>query len=360
MTAFDNIIVVFEDRDNPFDNIETALSETLSSDLNIKRADINNDSDENPRQAVERIIDEFGTPLLTVLDWDLTMGTGAISRDNVISYCENNHLPLCIYHERDTGDADQQKVEDYDENRIKLESELTWEEIGAKSAHIADGLNEIRQTIESVFEDDDVRPIPELLDAPLSVRGKLDQYSWGNPGVIKSGQADISKNEIIKRAVTNQGYWILNELLEFPGALLNETALAAYLNVDHEQFCSEDVFKSPFGDAKYTGPFAGLENWWWTPKIDDISIEHKQENESKGCIGSELFDRLDLPSIDEATCHSGSDTDCGGPARYYCIIKERPVCKEHSVSPDGWIPKGATRSRVSEEEYDQLKPWVMI
>lgn len=359
MTAFNNIIVIFEDRDNPFDNIETALIETLSSDLDIVRADIDSESDQNPRQAVETIISDIGTPLLTVLDWDLTMGKGAISRDNVISYCENNHLPLCIYHNQDTGDEDKQQVEDYDENQIKFDSDLTWQEIGEQSAHIADGFDEIRQTIESVFEEDDVRPIPELLDAPFSVRGKLDQYSWGNPGVIKSGQANISREEIIKRAVTNQGYWILNELLEFPGALLNETALAAYLNVDSEQFCDNNVYKSPFDGAKYTGPFSGLENWWWTPRIDDISIEYKREEESKGCIGPELFERLDLPTIDEAECHSDLANGCD-LARYYCIIKEQPVCKKHSVSPDGWIPKGATRSRVSEEEYDQLKPWVMI
>jgi len=359
MTAFTDTIVVFEDQTDNFEIVVSALRETLSSDLEVHRADINQELGANPRQAVEEIMEGYGTPILTVLDWDLTQGTGAVSRDNVITYCENNHLPICLYHATNTGESDIEKVEDYDENKIKLEPDLTWEEIGAQSAYIADGFNEIRETLHTVFEDGDTRPIPELLDAPFSVRGKLDQYSWGNPGVIKSGQAELSQDDIIKRATTNQGYWILNELLEFPGALLNEVALAAYLNVDHEQFCTNDEYKQPFTDAAYTGPFAGLENWWWTPSIDNISIQEKREDESKGPIGPELFERFELPPTDEAKCHSELANNCG-PARYYCIIKERPVCEEHSVSPDGWIPKGATRSRVSEEDYDQLKPWVMM
>jgi len=359
MTAFSDTVVVFEDQDKRYETVASSLEETLSMDLEVRRADINQDLGPNPREAVETIMDSFRTPLLTVLDWDLTMGTGVISRDNVITYCENNHLPLCMYHARNTGQEDERKIEDYDENRIKLVPDLTWEEIGIRSAYIAEGFHEIRNSLLSVFDTNDTKPIPELLDAPISVRGKLDQYSWGNPGVIKSGQDELSQEEIIKRATTNQGYWILNELLEFPGALLNEVALAAYLNVDHEEFCETDEYKSPLSDAAYTGPFSELRDWWWTPLVDEVSIRKKREDESKGPIGPELFDRLNLPSIDEAQCHSDLANDCG-PARYYCLIKERPVCKEHSVSPDGWIPKGATRSRVSEEDYDQLKPWVMV
>jgi hypothetical protein len=264
-----------------------------------------------------------------------------------------------MYHARDTGRADERKIQDYDENRIKLDPDLTWRKIGVQSAYIAEGFYEIKTSLQSAFDTDNTKPIPEILDAPSTVRGKLDQYSWGNPGVMKSGQAELSREEIIKRATTNQGYWILNELLEFPGALLNEVALAAYLDVDYEQFCGNGEYRSPFSSATYTGPFSEMRNWWWTPLADEISIRQKEENESKGAIGPELFDRLGLPSIDEAQCHSDLANGCG-PARYYCIIKERPVCKEHSVSPDGWIPKGATRSRVSEEDYDQLKPWVMM
>jgi len=140
---------------------------------------------------------------------------------------------------------------------------------------------------------------------------------------------------------------------------LNETALAAYLNVDHEAFLRDDRFKEPFEKAAYTGPFAELENWWWTPLVDEISIEQKRSDEPKGPIGPTLFERLELPTISRARCHSKFADECDD-ARYYCIIREKPVCRDHSVSPDGWIPKGATRSRISEEDYDQLKPWIMM
>lgn len=359
MTAFETTILILEDRSD-YGELLSATQETSTVDFELVDPDLDRDfGADNGRQAVENMMDEIGGyPLLTVLDWDLSRGEGPITRDNIVSFCENNHLPLCVYHRTDTGLSDEQAIKEYDENRFKVDP-TSFEEAGRFVGHVANGLYEIQSKIGSVFEDENVRPLPAVLDAPDTVRGKLDQYSWGNPGVIKSGQLELDQDEIVRRATTNQGYWILNELLEFPGALLNETALAAYLDVDHQQFEEDPRYREPFEDALYTGPFSGLQDWWWTPSVDDVRIEEMQEGDSETPLGPALFERLDTPSIDRAECTSDLDDD-HGPARYYCIIKEEPVCENHSVAPDGWIPKGATRSRVSKEEYDRLKPWVMM
>lgn len=359
MSAFDNTILVLEDREE-YDELLSTIQEVENVGLTVIDPDLDRDfGAENGRKAVENMMEEIGeNPLLTVLDWDLSMGEGPITRDNIVSYCETKHIPLCVYHRTSTGLNDERAVQEYDESRFKVDP-TSLADAGVKVGHIANGLHEITNTISEVFDGEGDQPLPELLDAPITVRGKLDQYSWGNPGVIKSGHTEVDKDELIRRATTNQGYWILNELLEFPGALLNETALAAYLNVDHEQFEESDVYREDFEDAKYTGPFAGLQDWWWTPSIHDIQVEQMEEGDTEPPLGPELFQRLGKPEIDVARCTSDRGEGHEG-ARYYCIIKETPVCEEHSTAPEGWIPKGATRSRVSQEEYDRLKPWVMM
>lgn len=359
MTAFEQSILILEDRPD-YDELLSSIQETSSIDFDLIDPDLDRDfGADNGRKAVEAMMDEIGGyPLLTVLDWDLSRGEGPITRDNIVSFCGNHHLPLCVYHRRDTGLSDEQTIQEYDENQFKVDPS-SFKEAGEYVAHVADGLYEIQSKIGEVFEEEHTKPLPELLDAPKTVRGKLDQYSWGNPGVIKSGQIELDQDEIVRRATTNQGYWILNELLEFPGALLNETALAAYLDVDHEQFKDDPSYREPFEEARYSGPFSGLQDWWWTPSVDDVRIDVMKEGDSESPLGPTLFERLETPSIGRATCTSDLGEGHEG-ARYYCIIKEAPVCKDHSVAPDGWIPKGATQSRVCEEEYDRLKPWVMM
>jgi len=359
MTAFNDTILVLEDREE-YDELLSEIREVDSVGLSIEDPNLDRDfGAENGREAVESMMEEIGGyPLLTVLDWDLSKGEGPITRDNIVSYCETNHIPLCVYHRTSTGLSDEKAVQEYEESRFKVDpTSLT--EAGSNVGYIVNGLHDITTTISGVFEGEDGQPLPELLDAPITVRGKLDQYSWGNPGVIKSGHTEVNRDELIRRATTNQGYWIVNELLEFPGALLNETALAAYLNVDHEQFEESPAYREHFEDAKYTGPFWELQDWWWTPSIHEIRVEQMSEDDAEPPLGPELFDRLGTPKIDVAHCTS--DNGNGHErARYYCIIKETPVCEEHSSAPEGWIPKGATRSRVSKEEYDRLKPWVMM
>jgi len=81
-------------------------------------------------------------------------------------------------------------------------------------------------------------------------------------------------------------------------------------------------------------------------------------NDTSMPLGQAIFRELNLPEIGPAICHDGESEEHGG-ARYYCIIKEKPVCEEHSKNPEGWIPMGATRSRISRDELARLEPWTL-
>lgn len=359
MTAFDDRVLVFEDIDENFDDIRASLEAELADELTLQRFDHETpvDADEVMDELENRVKDP-GFPLLIVLDYDLTAASNQVRREHVRQLCEDHDLPLCIYHRIDSGLEDERRVQAYEEDRIKTNPSKGPEEVARDSANIAKGFNEIRLSLEAALGSESRPAIPEILNAPRGVRGKLDQYSWGNPGALMGGGPDMNRDEIIRRSTTHLGYWIRNELLEFPGALLNPVALAAYLDVDHEAFLKNPAYQEPFDDALYDGPFAELGQWWWTPKVDEIRAGMMEDDDTEMPLGQTIFRRLDLPDIGQALCHDGESENHGG-ARYYCIINEKPVCEKHSKNPEGWIPMGATRSRISVNQLARLEPWTL-
>jgi len=359
MTAFDDRVLVFEDRDRNYEEIRAPLGEALPDELTLERFDHDTpiESDEVLDELEDRVKDP-PFPLLIILDYDLTVAQNQVRREHVRQLCEDHDLPLCIYHRIDSTPEDRLQVQEYEEDRIKINPSKGAEEVARDATNIAKGFNQIRYALADALGDKSRPAIPEILDAPRGVRGKLDQYAWGNPGGLKGGRPDMDRDDIIRRSTTHLGYWIRNELLEFPGALLNPVALAAYLDVDHEAFCENPDYQEPFDDALYEGPFSELGQWWWTPKIDEIRARHMDGNDTSMPLGQAIFRELDLPEIGRAICHDGESEEHGG-ARYYCIIKEKPVCEEHSENPEGWIPMGAIRSRVSRDELARLEPWTL-
>lgn len=361
MSALDNRILIFEDLDENFEQIREPLEDEVNGDFSIARFDHTEPIEsDNVLDELNERVKSPDYPLLTVLDYDLTAGENEVRREHVRQLCEDHYLPICIYHRIDSGLEDERRVEEYEEDLIKINPSKGAEEVAKDCAIIARGFDEIRTVLSEQLGSDSAPAIPQILNAPRSVRGKLDQYSWGNPGVLVGGRSDMDRDEIIRRATSNLGYWIRNELVEFPGALLNEVALAAYLDVDHQTFQDNDEFREPFTEALYEGPFSELGRWWWTPKIDEIRAEAMEEGDSDLPLGPLLFDEnhLNISDIGRAICHDGESENHEG-ARYYCIMKEKPVCEEHSKSPEGWIPMGATRSRVSQDEYARLEPWTL-
>lgn len=359
MTVFDDRVLVFEDQGTNYEEIEAPLNAALPDGLTLERFDHDTpiESDEVMNELEDRVRDpEF--PLLIILDYDLTAARNQVRREHVRQLCEDHELPLCIYHRIDSTLEDRLQVQEYEEDRIKINPSKGAEEVARDAANIAKGFNQIRNELADALGNESRPAIPEILDAPRGVRGKLDQYSWGNPGALMGGGPDMDRDDLIRRSTTHLGYWIHNELLEFPGALLNPVALAAYLDVDHETFCEDMMYQEPFEDALYDGPFSDLGRWWWTPKVDEIRASHMTEDDTEMPLGQAIFQRLELPEMGRAICHDGESENHEG-ARYYCIIKERPVCEEHSKNPEGWIPMGATRSRISRDELARLEPWTL-
>lgn len=357
------LIAVFEDRGDNWDRLSSELGEyqdehSLEPKLFPPEKEF---SDSDRLDKLKEWLVEIGPPALVMLDLDLGEAKHAIDRGTVRSACEELELPLCEYHRQGQSRTKTDILRDYDEKKIKLDPTLGWEEIAKNGIFLAEGFLEIQDKILTKIEgdgleDEDRGIFSVLLGAPPGISQELQEYSGVPRPMEISEDAEVESLEF-RRWTTETGYWIHNILLQFPGEILNEIAAAAYLDVGYEGFRAVIGSESLFDKAEYGGPFAELGKWFWKEDLDRIRSGAMGENDSNIPLGPELFDKMELGDIGQSICNDEEHGPHKG-ARYYCPILKKPVCREHSMNPPGWIPKGASRTRISQTEYHMEEPWM--
>jgi len=295
-------------------------------------------------------------PDLVVLDWDLGGYKSGVRRQHVRSACEELGIPLCVYHRDEGHFSNPEELKEYDENLIRIDVKDTSEQVADAIATIATSFVQIRQAIRENEVEGVHSALSEALGVPSSAQSQLEQYSMGQSTTVQVAKSDMSDDEKLRVISTLIGYWIHNQILEYPGVLLNEVATASYLAVDHEEFQELEGCKEQLEDAEYDGPFSGLtrDNWWWTNLLDDLRLDLPLDENGDLLDGSELFEELCDQEMSPAVCTEGGEPKAG----YYCILTDEPVCEEHSRQPSGWIPVGATRSRISDSEFKKVNAWM--
>lgn len=362
MTLDDTRIVLFEDIEDKSGKFKDSFEAATEED-GLEVEEFSPERDLEAPDVLEPLKEEVkdpSYPLLVVLDQNLRgYDEHDVRRQDVRQLCEDENIPLCIYHrERQDEDEAKRRIEEYEEDVIKLDPSKDLELLANEAAAVARGFRDIREQYLELKNEEASSFIPEILNADETVRSQMDQYAWGNPSNIIGVDPDATEDEFDRRFITLLGYWIYNELLRFPGALLNPTATAAYLNVDHETFNDDEQYHDPLQDAIYEGPFTSAGKWWWKPKIDQIRANNLAAEDDGLPDGSELFERLGCDPIGQSTCH---DAEKGGDheARFYGVMMQKPVCEAHSKDPGGWLPMGASRSRVSVAKHAEYAPWIM-
>jgi hypothetical protein len=362
MSVEDNRVILFEDdSDRSTEFVENFDGVAGDDQLDIIPFSPDEASGSlNELEALKEEIRSPDYPLMVVLDQDLTEYTEhGIRRQDVRQLCDEENIPLCIYHRRrDSEDESLRLIEEYEEDVIKLDPSRDFEKLAEDAHLIARGFKHLRSRYSELKDSDAESPIGEIVQADKTVRSKVDQYAWGNPRAIIGGKPDLSVEDSDRRFTTLLGYWIYNELLRFPGALLNPVATAAYLGVDHDTFSEDEQYHQVLEDAKYEGPFAESGKWWWKALIDEERAKALDPDDDGMPDGSTFFERKGCDPIGSSHCH---DEEKGGEheARYYGVMMEKPVCKEHSKEPSGWLPMGASRSRISVAKYAEYNPWMM-
>lgn len=362
MTIEDTRVLLFED-DNDRSEQFVDCFRRLMEDEEIDVVPFEPDGPFDSHNILDLLKDEIRDPeypLMIVLDQDLSEYTDhGVRRQDVRQLCDEENIPLCIYHRRrDTEDESLRLIEEYEEDVIKLDPSRDFEQLAQEASEIARGFKTLRETYARLKEEEVESPIAGILKADKTVQSKVDQYAWGNPRAIIGGRHDPSAEDADRRFTTLLGYWIYNELLRFPGALLNPTATAAYLGVDYETFLEDEQYHEPLEAAKYEGPFSESGTWWWKALIDEERVKALEPDDDGMPDGSKFFERKECDPIDSSRCH---DDEKGGDheARYYGVLMEKPVCEEHSKEPSGWLPMGATRSRISVAKHAEYDPWMM-
>lgn len=144
---------------------------------------------------------------------------------------------------------------------------------------------------------------------------------------------------------------MVNQLLEYPGVLVNSVAAASYLGIEVDAFRQNEDVRAAFEEARYNGPFSGIEDYWWTAELDNILAENSTVEDEGTVSAMEFLSRegIDVERVECIEDHPG--------AGFYCILEDVPVCESHSVSPEAWIPAGASLSRLREEAWMKLKGW---
>lgn len=199
---------------------------------------------------------------------------------------------------------------------------------------------------------------PEL-DADLALY--MTRLGTGNTAIMERlkkvrGKGDHRADKI--RILTYVlGHVLLNAILRFPGPILSELALCAYVGTSKAEAPSLGML---FKEAAYGGPFHTGHRSFWRSDVDSLIAGFAD--------GSVLDDFESVGDYNRAMVERRLDRrlaphDCrrcdGLKGGFLCPFTDRTVCHdaECSVSASSWVPQGAYLCRV---EWDFFEEWAPI
>lgn len=339
-------ILVFEDLDKSYDELKKGFKKAGETTL----LDRFNSKSIGPvkSQELDRMFGSRSSTRLVVLDQDLSRYGRYISSAEIKEACLRNGIPLCVYATKN----EEYRVKEYmswSEAQIALDSRDTMEDLAKKCLTIYEGFSLLQGAFKKAgSRKGDARGIlHDVLKAPAVASAQIQQYAWGDRQIL----ARVNKNIHSRYVATMTGYWVFNVLLRFPGVMLNEIAAASYLGISTTSF-EDPAVRKLFSAAKYSGPFAGLGQFWWAAELDKLVAGVGGDQNYRGWN----YACKNGLKVGKVKCAEKGHAGAG----YYCIVTGKPVCLQHSDSPSGWLPLGAERSRISRSKYRQLAPWLGI
>ena len=303
---------------------------------------------------------------LVITDYDLTKATHGLSGHSVVAWCRNKFVPV--------GDFSRGHPKALSEEPDLFELRVPRAESDAAD-YIARMFRGFRQVQSSIERDaqllDGSRSPAHVLASNLE---RFDLESEFSPYLSRPGQfnsslldalvaqssknSNASLNDKMKLLTYILGHVLVNTVLKYPGPILAERPLCAYLALSYE---SIEKIKPLLEDAEYTGPFSEGEKFYWRDKVDE-KIEQIADN--LGVDDSE-FDSLDCYRrnvLERALDSSLANHECirceGKKGGFWCPFRKRAVCEngDCSSTASSWIPSGAYACRVEKEFYEEWSP----
>ncbi len=296
---------------------------------------------------------------LFITDFDLskTSHYPGLSEDVITRVANNFSIPNCVY-ARGRYKESLMQEQRWSDSRIILEITENYDVFASNCKVIFNGFEEIRQKY-NVLKIKELRSPAQVLSNLLGkqdIQGRFNLYSEGDKQMLarimpfyhKDANKKINTNEIQQRFPRILGYWLWGSILRYPGIVVNQVAAESYLGISQNAL-SRPGIRNLFRKAEYNGPFAGINGraLWWRDTLDEILEENKCSN------GLIFIEKNGIHDVSNSRCLDAHDG-----AGYYCMINQKPVCEEHSRSDVSWFPAGADLARISEEDYEELSPWL--
>ena len=206
-----------------------------------------------------------------------------------------------------------------------------------------------------------------LLDRK-ELKSQLGPY-FSKPGLFNSSLLDTLTGGEHKRGSATAaektrlltyilGHVLVNAVLKYPGPILAEGPLCAYLATSPNDI---ERVAGLFDAARYTGPFDAGERLFWRGDVDEVVERLAQEFEVDD-TEYRSFGDYHRAVIDKALSGSMAKHECdrcdGLKGGFWCPFTKRAVCERSDCSStaSSWVPSGAYACRVERVFFDEWSP----
>ena len=353
-------VVLIDDEAPYLDRLHTAVAARLP---NVSISTWRPSSDEDAEDVFQEHIDD-GETILVATDQDLTKsGLGGLFGATIVSWCQQRAIPVGGYSRKRSrlllreADLFELRVPPKDKDGAahiaalyrgftKLTAEISKLDLNPGTTSLAKYLAFAvrRPHLESDF----ALYMARLGNGGMAVAKRIIGNQTATATGRRSPEAAISYT---------LGHYLANVITRFAGPLLRADALCAYVgagSIEQEQLAQM------FEEARYEGPFSGLGQLFWRESVDARLEEYfnlvtNPADDIAAYRREAVEAALDRPLAQ----HDCDRDDCDGQrGGFHCPFTNRPVCARDdcSVVGSGWIPRGATSSRVEREYHDEWAP----
>lgn len=361
-SASQSSVVLIDDNAEQVAELRRAIETRLAADEVIVRVWTPADG-ENAEAKFNEVVDS--STVLVVTDYDLTKtGLTGLFGVSIVSWCQARFVPVGDFSRGNRGDLPREP------NLFELRIPANTNEAASYTAAMYRGFRDVRGKLEDGTVDFLAAKSPaEVLGAVIGrppLEGQLALYmsllGGANASLLDSlrwalshnGPAAPSEKVVLLSYVV--GHILANAVLRYPGPILSEIALCAYVATTQEEIAA---ISELFVSAKYDGPFGDEGNFYWRDEVDAVT---SRLSESMGDSDYETSGEFNRAVMERALGRPIARHQCprcdGINGGYLCPFTDRPVCEraDCSVAANSWVPPGADVCRVEREFYDEWAP----
>jgi hypothetical protein len=355
-------IAIIDDKPEPLAGLVEGLTASLGRESVRIRTWLPADG-QNPLEKFEGLVDD-GT-ILVVTDHDLT-GAGATGLwgQTIVSWCQAKSIPC--------GDFSREipTTLSSEPNLFELRVPPTTNDAVASVASLFRGFRQIRDRLGGgALSLSTMRSPAEVLagvierpalEAPLSLY--MSRLGAANASLLDQLRRVLSQSQVDNAAEKERligyviGHVLVNSVLRYPGPILAESALCAYIATTEAEAAD---LRQIFDGARYEGPFSSNTHFFWRAGVDAIVDSYASTLGDQDFATSGAYNRAVVESVLKRSLARHACSRCNGDnGGYLCPFTRRSVCERRdcSVSSNSWLPAGADICRIERDFYDEWAP----